>query len=61
MSEQVVPSAVAQRIVVKFLSNKNVKSADILMRLRVLFDDETLSRTRMDDWTKSFKDGWTEV
>jgi hypothetical protein len=33
MSEQVVPSAVAQRIVVKFLTNENVKPAEILMRL----------------------------
>jgi len=27
MNEQVVPSAVAQRIVVKFLTNENVKPA----------------------------------
>jgi hypothetical protein len=32
MSEQVVPSAVAQRIVVKFLTNKNMKSAEIPLR-----------------------------
>jgi hypothetical protein len=47
MSEQVVPSAVAQRIVVKFLTNENVKPAEILMRLRAQFGDETLSRTQM--------------
>jgi hypothetical protein len=44
-----VPSAVAQRIVVTFLTNENVKPAKILMRLRAQFGDETLSRTRVYD------------
>jgi hypothetical protein len=43
MSEQVVPAATAQLIIVKFLSNENVKPAEILMRLRAQFGDETLS------------------
>jgi len=34
MSEQVVLSAVAQRIIVKFLTKENVKLTEILMRLR---------------------------
>jgi hypothetical protein len=55
MSEQVVPSAVAQCIMVTFLTNENVKPADILMRLRAQFGDETLSRTQVYDWSKSFK------
>jgi hypothetical protein len=38
MNEQVVPMAVAQRIIVKFLTNENVKSAEILIRLRAQFD-----------------------
>jgi hypothetical protein len=38
----VVPSAVSQRIIPAFLINENVKSADILMRLRAEFDEETL-------------------
>jgi len=39
MSEQIVlPSAVAQRIIVKFLTNENVKPAEILKRLRAQFD-----------------------
>jgi len=33
MSEQLVPLAVAQRIVVEFLTNENVKPPEILMRL----------------------------
>jgi hypothetical protein len=49
-SEQVVPSAVAQRIIVKFLTNKNVKPAEIVNRLRAQFGSETLSRTQLYDW-----------
>jgi hypothetical protein len=46
MSEQMVlPSAVAQSIIVKFLTNENVKPAEILTRLRTHCDDEMLSRT----------------
>jgi hypothetical protein len=44
MSEQVVLSAVAQRIVVTFVTNEHVKPADILKRLRGHFGDETHSR-----------------
>jgi len=46
MSEQVVPSAVVQRIV-KFLTNENVKHAEIMMRLRAQFCDETLLSNHM--------------
>jgi len=37
MGEQVVPSAVVQRLVVKYLTNENVKPAEILTRLRAHF------------------------
>jgi hypothetical protein len=47
MSEQVVPSVVAQRIIIKILTNGNVKPADILTRLRAQFADEKLSRILM--------------
>jgi hypothetical protein len=57
----VVPSAVAQRITVKFLFNENVKPAEILTRLRAQFGDETLSRSQKYDWSKLFKEGRTEV
>jgi hypothetical protein len=42
MSEQVVLSAVAQRIVVKFQSNEKVKPTEILIRLRAQFGGEIL-------------------
>jgi hypothetical protein len=61
MSEQVVPSVVVQCIIVKFLTNENVKPVGILTRLTVQFSDEMLSRTQVYDWSKSFKEGWTEV
>jgi hypothetical protein len=55
MNEQVVPSAVAQRIVVKFLTNENVKNAEILKRFSAHFDEKTLPRNQVYDWSKSFK------
>jgi hypothetical protein len=61
MNEQVVPLAVAQRITIQFITNENVKPADILKRFRAQFGDETFSRTQLYDWSKSFKDGRTEV
>jgi hypothetical protein len=60
ISEQVVPSAVARRVIIKFPTNKNVKAAEIMMRLRAKFRDETPSRAEAYDWNKSFKDGRTE-
>jgi hypothetical protein len=47
MSEQLVPSAVAQRIVVKFVTNENVKPSEILMKLRAKCGGETLSRIQV--------------
>jgi hypothetical protein len=55
----VVPSAVEQRFIVKFLTNENVKPAEILKRLKAEFGDEKFSRTQMYDWSKSFKEGLT--
>jgi hypothetical protein len=46
----VVPSAVAQCITVKFLTNKNMKPAEILMRLGAQFSDKTVSRTQAYDY-----------
>jgi hypothetical protein len=57
MSEQLVPSAVVQCIADKFMTNEHVKPAEILKRFRAYFNDETLSRTRVYDWSKAFKDG----
>jgi hypothetical protein len=61
MNEQVVPSAVTQRITVKLLTNENVKNASIPLRLRAWFRDETLSKTQVYDCSKSFKEGRKEV
>jgi len=61
VSEQAVPSAVAQCIIVKFLTNENVKSAYILMRHGAQSGKETLSRSQVYDWSKSFKEGRKEV
>jgi hypothetical protein len=52
MGVQLVPSAVAQCIIVKFLTKGNVKLAEILMRLRVQFGDEMLSRTQAYNCSK---------
>jgi hypothetical protein len=61
MSEQVVPSGIVQRIITKSLTNENVKPAEISLRLRAQFGDETLSRTQMYDWSKSCKSNRKEV
>jgi len=55
------PLAVAQRIIVKFVTNENEKPAKILMRFRAQFGNETLSRTQVYDLSRSFKEGRTEV
>jgi hypothetical protein len=44
-----VPLAVAQRIIVKFITNENVKPAEIRMRLIARYGDETLSSTHAYD------------
>lgn len=43
MSEQVVPSDIAKHIIVKFVTNKNVKPAKILSKLSARFNGEMLS------------------
>jgi len=55
-----VPSAVALCII-KFLTSKNVKPAQILTKLKAQFTEETFSRIQGYDYTKSFKEGQTEV
>jgi len=47
MSEREVPTATAQRIIVKFLTNEGVKPSEILTRLRAQFGDMTLSSTQV--------------
>jgi hypothetical protein len=38
-----------------------MKPPEILMRLTAQSIDEMLSRTQVYDWSKSFKEGWTEA
>jgi len=47
----VVPSVGAQRIIAKFLTDEDVKLSEILTRL----GDETLSKTQVYEWSKSFE------
>jgi hypothetical protein len=56
ISEKVIPSAVVQYIIVKFLTNENMKPAENLTRLRAQFDDEMLSKTQVYDWGRLFKE-----
>ena len=61
MSEQQVPSSVAQRIIIKFLSKEGVKPIEILNRLRSQFGNETLSKSQVCKWHRSFSSGRNEV
>jgi hypothetical protein len=47
VNEQGVPSVVAQSIFVKFITSEKAKPAEVLIRLRVHFRDETLSMTQV--------------
>jgi hypothetical protein len=60
MSEQKVPQRVEQRIVIKFLG-ENVPSAEIHHRLQQQYGEECLSRTRVFEWCKCFREGRERV
>jgi hypothetical protein len=53
--EQVVPSAVAQSIIVKFETNENVKLAEILNTLISEFGDKTFSRIQVHNCASHLK------
>ncbi|XP_033229130.1 protein GVQW3-like [Belonocnema kinseyi] len=57
MRERQVPTAVAQRIVIRFLVREGVKNKEIFLRLRNQFGSECLSRAAVFKWAKAFKDG----
>lgn len=57
MSEQEVVPTVAQRIIIKFLTNEGVKPSEIFVRLTTQFGDKTLSRSQVYDWVNKFKGG----
>ena len=61
MSEQKVHRSVEQRIVIKFLVGENVPSAEIHHRLEQQYEEECLSRTRVFEWCKFFREGRERV
>ncbi len=61
MSEKEVPVSVAQRIVMRFLVNEGVKSAEIYRRLKQQFGSECLSETQVFHWCASFRKGREKV
>ena len=61
MADNSVSSCMEQRVVMKFLVNKGIKPPDIYRRLQAQYGDETLSRSKIFEWCKRFKDGRTSV
>lgn len=61
MSEQEVHPNVAQRIIIKFLTNEGVRPAEILRRLQAQFTETCLSQAQVYDWHKKFSEGRVEV
>jgi len=61
MSEQEIPSSVAQRIIIKFLTIEGVKPSDILRRLVEQFRNNTLKKTQVYAWHKQFLEGQEAV
>ena len=61
MSEQKVPWSVEQHIVIKFLVGENVPSAEIHHRLQQQYVEECLSRTRVFELCKCFREGRERV
>lgn len=61
MSEQKVPRSVEQRIVIKLLVEENVQPFEILQRLKQQYGEECLSRTRVFEWCKCFREGRERV
>ena len=56
MAENSVSARMEQRVVMKFLVNEGVKPADIYRRLQAQYGEETLSRSKIFEWCKHFKD-----
>ena len=57
MSEREVPVTTAQRVVIKFLTNKNVGPNEIWRRLRAQYGESTLLKTQVKFWHKEFHGG----
>ena len=61
MTDSSVSACMEQRVVMKFLVNEGVKPTDICRRVQAHYGDETLSRSKIFEWCKHFKDGRTSV
>ena len=57
MSEREVPITIAHRVVIKFLTNKNVGPNEIWHRLRAQYGESTLSKMQVKFWHKEFHGG----
>ncbi|BFZ03435.1 hypothetical protein BsWGS_06474 [Bradybaena similaris] len=51
------PSKVNQRAVIQFLSFEGCQAVDIHRRMKAAYGDKCLSRTRVMEWVRMFKDG----
>ena len=54
MSERVVPITIAQRVVIKFLTNENGPNG-IWRRLHAQYGESTLSKMQVKFWHKEFR------
>jgi hypothetical protein len=61
MEVQAIPSSVAQRIIIKFLTKEGVIPSEIFTRLQAQFGDECLSQPGVFSWAKSFREGRDRV
>jgi len=57
MSEREVPISIAQRVVIKFLTNENVGPNEIWRRLHAQYRESTLSKTQVKFLHKEFRGG----
>ena len=57
MSAREVPATIAQRVVIKFLTNENVRPNEIWRRLRAKYGESTLSKKQVKFWYKEFHGG----
>ena len=52
-----MPIAIAQRVVIKFLTNENVGPNEIWHRVRIQYGESTLSKMQVKFWHKEFRGG----
>ena len=57
MSEQKVSVSVEQRIMIKFLTAEGVQPSEISQRLEKQYGEACLSRIRVFEWCKIFREG----